>query len=308
VRALVTGGAGFIGSHLVDRLLAEGHAVDVLDDLSGGSLSNLSPARAGATRTGAELKFHHVDVRAAEVADLLARRRPDVVFHLVAAPPSAGERAATDVAFGGASAIIDAARIAGATKIVAGLDAAALYGDVPSNELPVKDGRGWQPRHALGVAQRAVADLLAVTRDRHDLEFTGLAFANVYGPRQGPDRGVVAAFTRAAAAGTPCTIHGDGRQTRDFLYVDDAVDACVRAATRGTGLVVNLGTGTQTTIRDLHQLIAIGGPPPSRGPGRPDEIGRFALSPARARIHLAWAPWTPLEEGVAHVRRSVVTP
>jgi UDP-glucose 4-epimerase len=304
VRALVTGGAGFVGSHLVDRLLAERHTVDVVDDLSGGSLANLATARAEATRVGAELKFHHVDVRARDIVDLVVRRHPDVVFHLVVPSPTLGERAAVDLAFGGATAIIDAARHAGVAKLVVGLDAAALYGDVPANELPVKDGRPWQPRTAGGVVQRAVADLLAVTREHHDLEFTGLAFSNVYGPRQSPERGVVAAFTTAAATATPAVIHGDGRQTRDFLYVDDAVDACVRAAQRGGGLVVNVGTGTQTTIRDLHHRIAIGGPPAAHTGARPGEIGRFAVSPARARIHLAWAPWTSLDEGLAQVRRT----
>jgi len=303
VRALVTGGAGFIGSHLVDRLLAEGHAVDVVDDLSGGSLANLAAARAEATRTGAELKFHHVDVRSPDLADLVARRRPDVVFHLVVPAPALPERAATDLVFAAATAIIEASLRAGAAKLVVGLDAAALYGLVPSSELPVKDGHAWQPRTSVGVAERAVADLLAVTREAHDLEFTGLAFSNVYGPRQHAGRGVVAAFTTANATGTPAVIHGDGRQTRDFLYVDDAVDACVRAAQRGGGLVVNVGTGIQTTIRDLHHRIAVGGPPAAHAAARPGEIGRFAVSPARARIHLSWAPWTSLDEGVAHVRR-----
>ncbi|HEY1281257.1 MAG TPA: NAD-dependent epimerase/dehydratase family protein [Acidimicrobiales bacterium] len=303
MRALVTGGAGFIGSHLVDRLLAEGHTVDVVDDLSGGSLANLASARADATRTGGELKFHHVDVRSPDVVDLVVRRRPDVVFHLVVPAPGLAERVATDLVFAAATAIIDASLRAGAAKLVVGLDAADLYGAVPSAELPVKDGRAWQPQTSVGVAERAVADLLAVTRERHDLEFTGLAFSNVYGPRQPASRGVVAAFTTAAATGTPAVIQGDGRQTRDFLYVDDAVDACVRAAQRGGGLVVNVGTGTQTTIRELHQRIAVGGPPATFTGGRQGEIGRFAVSPARARIHLAWAPWTSLDEGLAQVRR-----
>jgi UDP-glucose 4-epimerase len=303
MRALVTGGAGFLGSHLVDRLLAERHAVDVVDDLSGGSLANLAAARAEATRTGGELKFHHVDGRAPALAELVARRRPEVVFHLVVPAPALDERAATDLVFGAATAIIDACRRAGVAKVVVGLDAMALYGEVPSGELPVKDGRPWQPRTPTGVAQRAVADLLSVTRERHDLEFTGLAFTNLYGPRQPAGRGVVAAFTTAAATGTPAVIYGDGRQTRDFLYVDDAVDACVRAAQRGGGLVVNVGTGTQTTIRDLHHRIAVGGPPATYTAARVGEVGRFAVSPARARIHLAWAPWTPLDEGLAQLRR-----
>jgi UDP-glucose 4-epimerase len=101
----------------------------------------------------------------------------------------------------------------------------------------------------------------------------------------------------------PGTIHGDGRQTRDFVYVDDAVDALVRAATRGSGLIVNVGTGTQTSVRDLHRAI-VGDVEAKRAPADDDEVGRFALSPVRARIHLGWEPWTTLEEGVASMRQA----
>jgi UDP-glucose 4-epimerase len=296
VRALVTGGAGFIGSHLVDRLLAEGHAVDVLDDLSSGSLANLGPARVEATRTGAELKFHHLDVQAPEVAGLVARRRPDVLFHLVVAPAVA--------TFVGGTNALEAARQSAVSKVVMAFDALELYGDVPTTDLPLKESRPWQPRTPAGVSQRAVADLLAVYRAQHAVEFTGLAITNVYGPRQRPDGGVVATFAHADADRQICTIEGDGRQTRDFLYVDDAVDACVRAATRGTGLIVNVGTGIQTTVREVHRLVT-GGAEAKRAPARPDEVGRFAVSPARARIHLGWAPWTALVDGIAQLRRSL---
>jgi UDP-glucose 4-epimerase len=299
LRVLVTGGAGFIGSHLVDRLLAEGHAVEVVDDLSTGSLANLSAARAEATRTGGELKFHNVDVRAPEVADLVARRPPGVLFHLVVAPPAATFVAGVNV--------LEAARTFAVGKVIVGFDALALYGEVPTTELPVKEGRPWQPRTAFGVAQRAVADLLAVYRAEHAVEFTGLAFTTVYGPRQRADDGVLAAFVHAEATHQVATIEGDGRQTRDFLYVDDAVDACVRAATRGTGLIVNVGTGTQTAVRDVHRIVTGGGTEAKRAPARPDAVGRFAVSPVRARIHLGWAPWTTLEEGVAQFRRSLAT-
>jgi UDP-glucose 4-epimerase len=295
VRALVTGGAGFIGSHLVDRLLAEGHAVEVIDDLSTGSLANLADARANANRSAGELKFHHLDVRAAELGELVSRRRPDVVFHLVQGEPA--------TAFTGGLNVLDAARAAGAAKVVVAFDALALYGPVPAAELPVKEGQPWAPSSAGGVAQRAVADLLAIYRAEHALEFTGLAAGNVYGPRQRPAAGVVAAFVDADATGQACTIHGDGRQTRDFVFVDDAVDAFVRAASRGTGLIVNIGTGTQTTIRELQRLVA-GGADAKRGPWRPGEIGRFAVSPVRARIHLGWESWTSLVDGIGAMRRA----
>jgi UDP-glucose 4-epimerase len=292
MRALVVGGAGFVGSHLVERLLAEQFAVDVVDDLSSGSLANLASARAGATRIGAELKFHHLDVGASGLAELMARRRPDIVFFAVLAPPA--------VVFAGGLNLLDAARHAGVTKIVVGLDAIDLYGPVPNAELPVREGRPWVPRNPLGVAQRGLADLLIYFRARYELEFTGLALAHVYGPRRRD--GVVAAFVDAAARGEPATIHGDGRQTRDLLYVDDAVDAFVRAATRGSGLIVNIGTGTQISIRELYRRVLGADAEPKRGPAADDEPGRFALSPVRARIHLGWEPWTALDDGIAALR------
>jgi UDP-glucose 4-epimerase len=277
----------------VDRLLAEGHAVEVVDDLSTGSLANLGEARANANRSAGELKFHHLDVQAAELHELLGRRRPDVVFHLVRHDPSA--------AFVGSLNVLDAARAAGSAKVIVAFDALALYGPVPAGELPVKEGRPWAPTSPVGVAQRAVAELLAIYRTEHALEFTGLACSNVYGQRQRPEAGAVAAFVEADTTGQACTVHGDGRQTRDFVYVDDAVDAFVRAASRGSGLIVNVGTGTQTTIRDLQRLVA-GGAEAKRAPFRPGEVGRFAVSPVRARIHLGWEPWTSLEAGVDATR------
>ncbi len=298
MRALVTGGAGFMGSHLVDRLLAEGHGVEVIDDLSTGSLANLADARANANRTAGELKFHHLDVRAPELSELVTRRRPDVVFHLVRADPA--------TAFVGGLNVLDAARAAGAAKVIVAFDALSLYGPVPAAELPIKEGRAWVPATAAGVAQRAVAELLAIYRAEHALEFTGLACSAVYGPRQRPGAGVVAAFVDAEATGQACTIHGDGRQTRDFVYVDDAVDAFVRAASRGTGLIVNIGTGVQTTIRELQRLVS-GGAEAKRGPWRPGEVGRFAVSPVRARIHLGWESWTLLADGVGAMQRAAAT-
>jgi UDP-glucose 4-epimerase len=298
MRALVTGGAGFLGSHLVDRLLAEGHAVDAVDDLSSGSLANLGDARA----VQGELRFHTLDVRAPELLELVRRRPPDVVFHLAARSFATGAREATEVAVMGTLNVLEVARQVGVAKIVAPLDAAELYGEVPAKDLPVRDGTPWVARSLAGVAARTIADLLAVYRQNHAIEFTALALASVFGPRQPATAGVVAAFVAADVLGLPCHVHGDGRQTRDLLYVDDAVDAFVRAATRGSGLVVNVGTGVQTSVRDLHRMVAGPNGVVTKGPARPGEIGRFAVSPVRARIHLAWAPWTELADGIARVR------
>jgi UDP-glucose 4-epimerase len=297
VRALVAGGAGFLGSHLVDRLVTEGHAVDVADDLSSGTLANLAEARRGAREQ--RLRIHTLDVRAVELADLLARRPPEVLYHLVRGRDAVADLQALANA-------LDAARRARVGKVVVGLDAGELYDLTPAPPLPVKEGAVGEPRSVRAGAANAAVALLHGHRSEHDLEFTALAIASAYGPRQQPGDGVVASFVARREAGWPCTIDGDGRQARDFVYVDDVVDALVRAATKGTGLVLNVGTGVATSIRDLERLVSgPAAPPPDHGPVRPSERGRLALSPVRARIHLAWAPWTGLAEGIEVVRSGV---
>jgi UDP-glucose 4-epimerase len=304
VRVLVTGGAGFLGSHLVDRLLAEHHEVDVIDDLSSGSLANLAAARAEAA--GA-LHVHHLDLRTPHLTDLLARRRPEVIFHLGQPGPGAAPRERAEIVVVGTVNLLEAALASGTAKIVTALDAVALYGEVPSKELPIREGQAFAPVTLAGVLDRAAAELLAQYRAVHDLEFTALALASVYGPRQGAARGLVTAILAASGAGAKVTLPGDLRQTRDLLFVDDAVDALVRAGTRGSGLVVNVGSGVQTSLRELHQLCAGEGALPAEvGPAESGVPPRFAISPVRARIHLGWAPWTSLPEGIAIVRRSLL--
>jgi UDP-glucose 4-epimerase len=302
MRALVTGGAGFLGSHLVDRLLAGGHAVDAVDDLSCGSLANVADARAAFQ---GEYRFHTIDARAPELLELVRRRPPEVIFHLAGRSFADAPRVAVDVAVMGTLNMLEVARQAGVGKVVVALDAAELYGEVAAKDLPVREGVAWAPRSLAGVAARTAADMLAVYRADHAIEFTGLALTTVFGPRQPPGRGVVPTFLAAAALGQACVVEGDGRQTRDLLYVDDAVDAFVRASNRGSGLVVNIGTGVQTSVRDLHRMIAGNGVEPVRAPARTREVGRFAVSPVRARIHLAWAPWTTLAEGIARTRAAL---
>jgi UDP-glucose 4-epimerase len=150
---------------------------------------------------------------------------------------------------------------------------------------------------------RAVIDLMSTYRERDMIEFSALALASVYGPRQRADGGVVAAFDGALGAGESPRFDGDGRQSRDLLYVDDAVDALVRAGERGSGLVINIGTGEQTTVRELWEMMSGGnGPTPTLASPRPDDLPRFAVSPVRARIHLGWSPWTDVATGLARLR------
>ncbi len=290
---VVIGGAGFIGSHLVDRLLAEEHTVDVIDDLSNGSLANLADAR----RAGG-LKIHHLDASSPEASSLLGMRRPDVVFHLGLFPRRAASVAATAGGVVAAASVLEACCDHGVGRVVVALPATALYGQPPVSALPVKEG-AVDPRGVRGVVARGVLDLLVHAREQEMLEFAALALASVYGPRQRPSDGVVASFREALAEGFSPTVHGDGRQTRDFVFIDDVVDALVRAAERSSGLLINIGTGQQTSIRDLWNEISGGAAgDPIVGPGRREELIRFAVSPVRARIHLGWSPWTELADGL----------
>lgn len=296
--ALVVGGAGFIGSHLVERLLADGVAVDVVDDLSAGSLANLADARS----MSGTLKIHHLDARTGECASLIGMRRPDVMYHLAAVPTGPSTSARLAESFAVTMALVDAARQHRVPKIVVGLPASRVYGRPASREVPVKEGP-LLARGVRGVVARATVDLLEAARELDAVEFTALAVASTYGPRQRGDGGVVAAFAAAARDRSAPVMTGDGRQTRDFVFIDDVVDALARAGVRGSGLVINVGTGVQTSVRDLWTAVGgRGATEPRFVPSAPDEIVRFAVSATRARIHLGWSAWTELSEGLRQLR------
>ena len=301
MNVVVIGGAGFIGSHLVERLLAEGHAVDVVDDLSSGTLANLAEARR-ASAAGADLTIHHLDGLAAEVDSLFGMRRPQLVYQLALFDREDRSALAQGRAFDAALVTMESARRHGVTKVVTTVPASAIHGHPAASALPVKEG-DLVPRGVRGVVARAVVDLMSTYRERDMIEFTALAMSTVYGPRQRPGSGVVATLLEAAASGRTPVLHGEGRQTRDLLFVDDAVDALVRAGEKGSGLVINIGTGEQTTLRDLWAMIEPDGTiVPDAGPPRPDDLLRFAVSPVRARIHLGWSPWTDVPTGLARLR------
>lgn len=309
MKALVTGGAGFIGSTLVDRLLAEGHVVDVVDDLSTGSMANLAEARSDRDH---QLKLHQIDIRDDAVVELIARREPEVVFHLAAQADVrvSVARPAFDaqVNIVGSINVLEGARRGGTRKVVFASSGGTIYGEPAPADLPVRESHPQQPVSPYGVAKRVVTDYLHVYRELHSIEFTSLAMANIYGPRQDPhgEAGVVAIFAGLLRDGKPCTIFGDGTQTRDFVYVDDAVDAFVRAATRGSGLLCNIGTGVETSVNELYAAMAAAAgstAPPQHAPARTGELARSALDPGRAALHLGWEPWTSLADGVAEVLR-----
>jgi UDP-glucose 4-epimerase len=305
VRALVTGGAGFIGSTLVDRLLAEGHEVDVVDDLSTGSEANLAAAREAG---GRRLAVHQLDIRSAEVVDHVARQEPEVVFHLAAqaAVPVSVTRPVYDAEVNvvGTVHVLEGARAAGTRKVVYAASGGTLYGDPDPSRLPLDEANGRAPLSPYGITKAVALDYLAAYQVLHGLDWAAMALANIYGPRQDPhgEAGVVAIFARRLLAGERCRLFDRGRNTRDYTYVEDVVDAFVRAADAGDG-VCNIGTGVETTTADLYAVVAeaVGAPDaePELAPPRPGDLARSALDPGRAGAELGWQPQVSLQEGVA---------
>jgi UDP-glucose 4-epimerase len=311
VRALVTGGAGFIGSHLVDRLLRDGHHVDVVDNLSTGRLDNL----ADAFTTG---RCHAVtgDITAPGFVDWACSRRPDVVFHLAAqidvrisvADPL---RDATSNILGTVN-VLEAARQAGARKVV-NVSSVAIYG-IP-DRLPVTDDTPTRPLSPYAASKVAAETYCHQYRRLHGLESTTVVLANVYGPRQQPRSGAVAIWTEAMFTGQPTCLYGDGN-IRDYVFVADAVDAIVRAAGRAvTVRRVNIGTGVPVTDRHLHDAVAAAvgiRVEPVPQPRRHGDLPVMIVDPAPARRVLGWQPRTTLPDGlrvtVQHARPRLTVP
>ncbi len=301
-RALVTGGAGFIGAHLVTRLVDEGTEVLVVDDLSTGKLSRLASAR----RTGL-VDAHQLDIRAPELDQAARRFGPEVVFHLAA--NSSVARSVEDprhdesVNVGGTVAVLAASVEAGAARVVF-TSTAAVYGDPKS--VPITERAARRPQSPYGIGKDAAERWFPYYRAEYGLDYTIVIPANVYGPGQtgAGEAAVVAAFAAAMARGRAPRVDGDGSQTRDFVYVEDVVDALVRAGERGGGKTLNVGTGRETSITELFQVLAritgFDGKPRS-GPPRPGDIERSALDPTAAKRHLGWEPFTPLATGLRRV-------
>ena len=296
MRILVTGGAGFIGSHLVDRLTGDGHDVAAADDLSSGDESNLS---------GSGAVFHLLDVTTPEFAGLAAAWRPEVVCHLagqisVRASVADPVRDARINVLGTVN-VLEAARNCGTRKVVF-TSSVAVYG-VPA-ALPVRSGATLGPRSPYGASKACGEMYLGTYRALHGLDFTTLTLANIYGPRQRADgeAGVVAIFANALLRGEPTRVFGDGTQTRDYVYVGDVVDAFARACgERGGGHRFNIGTGIVTSDIELHSLVAeaAGAPDePAFAPPRPGDLPAMAVDPLPARDELGWDASTSLRDGI----------
>jgi UDP-glucose 4-epimerase len=300
---LVTGGAGFIGSHVCDRLLAEGHRVVAVDDLTTGRIANLVEARG----YGKEFTFFNMDVRAEGLLSLFERHRPEVVMHLAA---QAGVRPSledpvTDASINvmGLLNVLECSAKTGVRKVVFSASGGTLYGE--PRKVPVKEtsAAASHPQSPYGISKKVGIEYLAHYQRYHGIEWTALALGNVYGPRQDPagEAGVIAIFTSKMLAGASPTVFGDGAQTRDYVFIDDTVHAFALAVDRGDGRLLNIGTGVEVSVNDLFRMLAeLTGFTGQRdsGPLPPGELRRIALDGSLAADVLGWRPWTHLEDGL----------
>ena len=295
MRTLVTGGAGFIGSHLVDALVAAGHDVVVVDDLSRGTRHQVHPQ--------AELIV--LDICDAELGDVVGRAAPDVVFH-EAAQIDVRESVRDPLADAGTNVVgtvnvLAACADAGVRRVVFASTGGAIYGD--TENIPTPETHACAPESPYGTAKLCAEAYGGTFHRIRGLEFVALRYGNVYGPRQDPhgEAGVVAIFATRLLRGEPCVINGDGGQTRDYVYVGDVVAANLQALAVTSPAVFNIGTGIETDVNQLYARLrdAAGSSlDAEHGPAKPGEQRRSALDIACAREVLQWAPAVGLDDGL----------
>ena len=307
MRSIVTGGAGFIGSHVVDALLGQEHEVLVIDDLSTGHESNL----AGALEAGAKLSVGDIadaDFVASEVEGFA----PDAIFHLAAQADV--RRGVADPAFDarvnviGTINVLEAARRAGGPRVIFAATGGAVYGEGEGRELPFKETSEPEPFTPYGASKLAGETYVKLYRRLHGVPGVAMRFGNVYGPRQDPhgEAGVVAIFCGKLLDGESPTVFGDGGQTRDYVYVGDTVDAVVRASDaladpESVEGPYNVGTGAEASVLDLlERLAAIAGTSPdaTMAPARTGEVQRVSIDPSAAGRDLGWSAEVGLDEGL----------
>jgi UDP-glucose 4-epimerase len=310
MRVLVTGGAGFIGSHLVDALVGRGDVVTVVDDLSSGCERNLVAAVAG----GAVLV--RGDVRDGGVLGaIVSGARPRAIFHLAAqvdvrlslVDPARDVRTNVE----GTINVLEAARGAAVERVVFSSTGGAIYGE--TGVLPTPESVAALPMAAYGQSKYCAERYLGLYERLYGLSTIALRFGNVYGPRQDPhgEAGVIAIFCGRLRAGERPRVYGDGRQTRDYIYVEDLVGALLSAGESTVGDVVNIGSETETTVLELLRVLGEhhgpGAPQPEFAPARTGEIDRSCLDASRARELLGWHASTPLTEGLRKTYNAITT-
>jgi UDP-glucose 4-epimerase len=297
VRILVTGGAGFIGSHIVDRLIGDGHVVTVVDNLSAGREANVNGA--------AMLRV--CDLRSPRLYGVVAEARPEAVIHVAA--QAAVARSVVDPPFDasvnvvGTLVLLEASRRAGVRRVVYTSTGGAAYGD--TDVLPTPEDHPTRATSPYGVSKVTAERYLECWAGLTGGQTLSLRLANVYGPRQNPlgEAGVIAIFCFRLLRGDPCVVNGDGEQTRDYVYVQDVADAAARALARPEASgVANIGTGVATSVNELYRHLARAARvqrPAVSGPARPGEQRRSVLDAGRAKTLLGWTPATALDEGLS---------
>jgi UDP-glucose 4-epimerase len=299
-RVLVTGGAGFIGSNVVDRLSALGHSVFVVDDMSTGRERNLSSAiEAGGVR------LEKLDVRAPDFRSFVRSTSPDVVVHMAA---QADVRRSVrdpiedaDINILGTLSVYEAARAAGTQTVLVASSGGTIYGE--PRRFPVNESARTRPTSPYGIGKRVLRDYGAFYAETYGIRSILLALGNVYGPRQDPhgEAGVIAIFLGRMLRGETPVIYGDGTQVRDYVFVDDAVDAFVRGMDSSFGGVLNIGTGVGTSVLELFRACArtMGYKgEPGFEPARTGELKTSILDAGLAAKELGWKPKTGLQQGL----------
>jgi UDP-glucose 4-epimerase len=303
MRALVTGGAGFIGSNLTDALLARGDEAIIVDDLSTGRRENIEQALAnGATLVEADIRDR------AAIEEIAGRERPEAIFHLAAQIDV--RKSIADPAFdasinvGGTANVLEAARAAEVRRVVFSSTGGAIYGEGDGQELPLTEDAPLAPEAPYGQSKFAGEGYLSLYERLYGLSNVPLRLGNVYGPRQDPlgEAGVIAIFCGRLREGKRPTVFGDGKQTRDYIYVGDVVSAMLAAADAETSGPINIGTGIETDVLELVSALGeLGGAgdfEPEFAPARTGEVQRISIDPTRAERELAWHAQMGLSEGL----------
>jgi UDP-glucose 4-epimerase len=303
MRALVTGGAGFIGSNLTDALLARGDEAIVVDDLSTGRRENIEQALAnGATLIEADIRDR------AAIEEIAGRERPETIFHLAAQIDV--RKSIADPAFdasinvGGTANVLEAARAAEVRRVVFSSTGGAIYGEGDGQELPLSEDAPLAPEAPYGQSKFAGEGYLSLYERLYGLSSVPLRLGNVYGPRQDPlgEAGVVAIFCGRLREGKQPTVFGNGKQTRDYIYVGDVIAAMLAAAEAETSGPINIGTGIETDVLELVSALGeLGGNgdfEPEFAPPRTGEVARISIDPARAASELGWSAQMDLKEGL----------
>jgi UDP-glucose 4-epimerase len=296
MRVLVTGGAGFIGSHVADTLLAHGHQVTVVDDLSTGRKQNLN----------SQARFYRLDIRSPELEDVFVAERPEVVSHHAA---KANVRESlqkpllyADVNVLGSLNLLEFSRKHGVKKFVYVSTAGAVFGE--PQYLPVDEDHPIRPLDPYGASKHHVEHYLDLYHAQYGLDYTILRYPNVYGPRQDPfgEAGVVAIFAHRLLAGEQVVINGTGDQERDFVYVTDVARSNLLALENGNGRIYNLGSGVGTSINEIfRRLRAIVNSQRDgvHGPAKPGEVFKIYVDASRAHGELGWQTQVSLDDGLA---------